>query len=93
MQRRARLTTVRAHLQSTDGTPKNEPLHGCFTPVEQVVTSYRHDGVEYDAKAQVNVPATATITGKTDALNTAATGATVKVVTELHIHGDGCDWS
>ena len=77
------LTTVSgAFTVNPDGTPKNDHFTVVYTPVEQVVTvNTDTTGLNATQKAQVNVPATATITGKTDALNTTATGATtVKVV-------------
>ncbi|QDG80650.1 mucin-binding protein [Weissella cibaria] len=77
------LTTVSgAFTVNPDGTPKNDHFTVVYTPVEQVVTvNTDTTGLNATQKAQVNVPATATITGKTDALNTTATGATtVKAV-------------
>ncbi|WP_371319398.1 mucin-binding protein [Weissella cibaria] len=77
------LTTVSgAFTVHPDGTPKNDHFTVVYTPVEQVVTvNADTTGLNAMQKAQVNVPATATITGKTDALNTTATGATtVKAV-------------
>ena len=77
------LTTVSgAFTVNPDGTPKNDHFTVVYKPVEQVVTvNTDTTGLNATQKAQVNVPATATITGKTDALNTTATGApTVKAV-------------
>ena len=77
------LTTVSgAFTVNPDGTPKNDHFTVVYTPFEQVVTvNTDTTGLNATQKAQVNVPATATITGKTDALNTTATGATtVKAV-------------
>ena len=77
------LTTVSgAFTVNPDGTPKNDHFTVVYTPVEQVVTvNTDTTGLNATQKTQVNVPATATITGKTDALNTTATGATtVKAV-------------
>ncbi|MHC3982355.1 KxYKxGKxW signal peptide domain-containing protein [Weissella cibaria] len=72
------LTTVSgAFTVNPDGTPKNDHFTVVYTPVEQVVTvNTDTTGLNATQKTQVNVPATATITGKTDALNTTATGAT-----------------
>ncbi|UOX37359.1 mucin-binding protein [Weissella cibaria] len=72
------LTTVSgAFTVNPDGTPKNDHFTVVYTPVEQVVTvNTDTTGLNATQKTQVSVPATATITGKTDALNTTATGAT-----------------
>ena len=72
------LTTVSgAFTVNPDGTPKNDHFTVVYTPVEQVVTvNTDTTGLNATQKTQVSVPATATITGKMDALNTTATGAT-----------------
>ncbi|MCT0021696.1 mucin-binding protein [Weissella cibaria] len=90
------LTTVSgAFTVNPDGTPKNDHFTVVYTPVEQVVTvNTDTTGLNATQKTQVNVPATATITGKTDAFKYNRYGCDdSEGSSRLHVHGDGCDWS
>ncbi|MBU7544891.1 mucin-binding protein [Weissella cibaria] len=65
-----------------DGQPINNEFTVVYTPVDQTVTvNYNTTELNDTQKSQVKAPATATITGKTDALNETADGdTTVKAV-------------